>query len=97
MINLHFSIRNPWSNNFKNLVFKVFRTPFENKFLELQAYKDTSLLSFHFDWTIRQSHAGSHIEFGILGYCLNFTFYDCRHWNGDLGRWEEHNERKEIY
>jgi hypothetical protein len=92
MITLHFLIRNPFSQKFVNLWNRTFNTPFEHKFIELEFYKDSSLLSFRFDLTARQSHSGLNIEFGLIGYCVNFTFYDCRHWNYAAGKYEYYEE-----
>lgn len=92
MITLHFLIRNPFSQKFVNLWNRTFNTPFEHKFIELEFYKDSSLLSFRFDLTTRQSHSGLNIEFGLLGYCVNFTFYDSRHWNYAAGKYEYYEE-----
>lgn len=80
MINLNFSLRNPWSNCFENLWCRAYGTPFKHKFIELEFYKDSSFLSCSFAWTIRQSHAGLDFELGLLGYCFHFNFYDSRHW-----------------
>jgi hypothetical protein len=83
MINLNFSIRNPWSNKFKNLWCRSYKTPFEHKFIELEMYKDSTIVSFMFNWTIRQSHAGLDLEVGLIGYCVRFNFYDGRHWESE--------------
>jgi hypothetical protein len=50
------------------------------------------MVSFNFSWTIRQSHAGLDIDFGLLGYCFHFNFYDNRHWNYTEGRWMKYTE-----
>ncbi len=63
-----------------------------HKYIELEFYKDTSLVSFNFNWTIRQSHAGLDIELGLLGYCVHFNIYDNRHWNHTEGRWMIYTE-----
>ena len=81
MISFNFNIRNPWSNKFKNLWNRAYKTPFENKFIELEVTKDFTLISFMFNWTIRQSHAGLDLEAGLFGYCFHFNFYDNRHWD----------------
>ena len=81
MISFNFNIRNPWSDRFFNVWCRAFNTPFKNKFIELEIYKDSSILSVNCNWTIRQSHAGLDIELGLFGYCFHFNFYDSRHWN----------------
>jgi hypothetical protein len=87
MISLNFNLRNPWSNTFKNLGSTFFATPFKHKFIELECYKDSTLLTVVCNWTIRQSHAGLDIELGLFGYNVHFNFYDNRHWNNEEGRW----------
>jgi len=80
LLNLNFSLRNPWSNRFENLWCRAYGTLFKHKFIELEVYKDSSFLSCSLVWTIRQSHAGLDFELGLLGYCFHFNFYDSRHW-----------------
>jgi hypothetical protein len=91
MISFNFNIRNPWSDKFENLWNCVFTTPFDHKVVELEITNDFTLLSFHFNYTIRQSHAGLEFELGMFGYCLMFHFYDTRHWDKDTGTWEDHD------
>jgi hypothetical protein len=87
MISINFNLRNPWSNRFKNLWARAYCTPFKNKFIELEVYKDFTLVSFMFNWTIRQSHAGLDIDLGLLGYNVHFNFYDGRHWDIETNRY----------
>ena len=87
MISVSVNICNPWSNEFKNLWSRAYSTPFKNKFIELEFYKDFTLMSCVFDWTVRQSHAGLDIEIGLFGYVVHFNFYDHRHWNIEEERW----------
>jgi len=88
MLSLNFNIRNPWSDRFENLWCRGYATPFDNKFIELEVTRDFTLVSFMFDWTVRQSHAGLNIELGLFGYCVHFNFYDNRHWNYEKKAWE---------
>jgi hypothetical protein len=92
VISFNFNLSNPWSNRFKNLYSTFFATPFKHKFIELEVLEDTTILSFHFRWATRQSHAGLMIELGILGYSFLFNFYDNRHWNYNEGRWMRYSE-----
>lgn len=94
MIHLNFSLRNPWSQKFKNLWCRVYDTPHKNKFIELEIYKDSSLMSLSLAWTVRQSHAGLDFEIGAFGYCFHFNFYDNRHWNYEQGRWMFYTEEE---
>jgi hypothetical protein len=92
MISINFNLRNPWSNRFENLWCRAYKTPLKNKFIELECYKDSYIVSFNFNWTIRQSHAGLDIELGVFGYCVHFNFYDNRHWNAEERRWMRYTE-----
>ncbi len=88
MISVNFNLRNPWGNEFKNLWNCVYDTPFANKYIELEIYKDSSLVSFMFNWTVRQSHGGVDLDIGLLGYNVHFQFYDNRHWDREINDWE---------
>jgi hypothetical protein len=92
MISLNFNLRNPWSNRFENLWCRAYDTPFKNKFIELEVTRDFTLISFRFNWTVRQSHAGLDFEVGLLGYNFNCQFYDSRHWDTEKKAWETHEE-----
>jgi hypothetical protein len=92
MISFNFNLHNPWSNEFENLGCKSYATPFKHKFIELEVYKVSTLLSFTFNWTVRCDHAGLDIELGVFGYCVHFNFYDNRHWNREEGRWMQYTE-----
>lgn len=96
MINISFNIRNPYSQQFKNLWARSWYVA-KHKYLELEVYRDSSLLSFNFSWTIRQSHAGLDIELGVLGYCVHFNVYDNRHWNNEAGRYYKYSEELGEY
>lgn len=88
MIHLNLNLRNPFSCKFKNLWCRAFSTPFENKFIEVEVYQDSSLLSLGFNITARQSHSGVDFDIGLLGLCFHFVFYDSRHWNHAANRYE---------
>ena len=90
MISFNFSIRNPWSTTFKNLWCRAYATPFKHKYIELEFTRDSNLISFMFNWTIRQSHAGLDLELGLFGYNIHFKFYDSRHWNFEKVRYEDY-------
>ncbi len=88
MISFNFTLRNPWSTAFNNIWCRAYATPFKHKFIELEFTRDFTLVSFMFNWTIRQSHAGLDLELGLFGYCVHFQFYDSRHWNNTHGVYE---------
>jgi hypothetical protein len=88
MISFNFNIRNPWSNTFNNLWCRAYDTPFKNKFIELEFTQDFTLVSVMFNWTVRQSHAGLDLELGLFGYNFHFNFYDNRHWDAEIGKYQ---------
>jgi len=88
MISFNCNLRNPWSDRFENLWSHTYKTPFKTKFLELEIYRDFTLITFMFNWTIRQSHAGLDLELGIFGYNVHCNFYDNRHWDNVTDSWQ---------
>lgn len=88
MISFNFGITNPWSRRWKNAWHRSYETPFEHKFVELELFKDNSIVSFAFRLTTRQHHPGLWMELGLLGYSFSFNFYDSRHWNNQTNTWE---------
>jgi hypothetical protein len=92
MISINFNLSNPWSKVWKNLWSRVYDTPFKNKFIELEIIRDTTIVSFNFRLTTRQSHGGLYMELGLLGYNFSFNFYDNRHWNYEDGRYFKYSE-----
>ena len=87
MININFSVENPWSDRFNNLWCCSYATPFKNKFVELEVLKNNTVVSFVFRLTTRQDHSGLRLELGLLGYSFDFKFYDSRHWNYETNKW----------
>jgi len=94
MINLSFNIRNPWSSRFVTIFSKSGKTPFANKFWELEFLKTSDIIGFQFNLTTRQSHAGLYVSIALFGYALVFNFYDSRHWDGKNNCWEIYDEPK---
>lgn len=92
MISFSFALTNPWSHRWKNVWNKVISTPHPSKYIELEMFKDTNIVSFMFRLTTRQSHAGLMIDAGLLGYSFSFQLYDIRHWNDEAGRYYMYDE-----
>ena len=88
MIDFRFNISHPFDIEFKNFWSKSWSTVFKNKFIELEFYKDSTIVSFMFNWTVGKSHAGLDIELGIFGYNAHFNFYDSRHWDYENKCWQ---------
>ena len=96
MIYFGFTIDNPWCKRWKN-TWNYIANPVEHKYIELEMFKDNTILAFSLRWAIRQSHAGLTIEAGLLGYSFLFNFYDNRHWNSEEGRWMIYTEEHGLH
>lgn len=80
MIYFGFAIRNPFSRRheiLKDWVFKVSK----NKSIEVGLYKNNSIIGGSFGITgMQQDHKGFHFDIELLGYQIDFIFYDNRHY-----------------
>lgn len=94
MIYFNFNIRNPWWDRFANIKVWSGETPIKHKYWEVQITKCDNLLRVEFETTTRQDHAGVRLELGLLGYEIDFTIYDNRHWNSEEGRWMFYTEEE---
>jgi hypothetical protein len=92
MINLKFSVTNPWWNRFDSLYSTSGSTPFKNKFWEIQTLKSDDILTFDLRVTTRQDHAGIDLWLGFFGYAVNLQFYDNRHWDSEVGDWQAYSK-----
>jgi len=90
VINFSFSLRNPWWNRSGNVFYREGKTPWLNKFWELQIDRDDTLFVLGFQINHRVSHAGASFEIGALGYWLNISLYDSRHWDYDNNTWQKY-------
>ena len=72
MINLRFSITNPWSDKFENLFSRAGKTPFKHKFWEFQFMRTDEIACVDVRYTIRQDHSGLDLWFGLFSYSVNF-------------------------
>jgi hypothetical protein len=93
VIYLNLNIRNPkWWDRFESLWCKTGKTPFEHKFWEVQFMKTPELFRIEFNWTVQQDHAGVRFELGLVGYQLDMSFSDSRHWNYKNNCWEVYGQ-----
>ncbi len=88
MINLRFSVENPWWDRFENIYAAHGATLFKHKFWEVQVMKSDDIIAVDLRITTRQDHAGIDLWLGLLGYAINLQIYDHRHWNHEEKRWE---------
>lgn len=90
MLSLFLKIENPFvKGTFKSLFCSYFKV-YKYKHFEFQIiYYSKSLLELEISWTFKQDHAGLRLILGALGFSLNFTLYDSRHWCYNTDSWEE--------
>jgi hypothetical protein len=91
MIGFSFDLYNPFISRYKCI--------YEKSGILENSYKEYSIIieersviiSFSFDLTIRQHHAGANLSFGVLGWYISFNISDTRHWNYTKGEWETYD------
>lgn len=89
MIYFNINIRNPyWWERFEHIKCWTGKTPFKNKFWEVEIFKNENLLRLEFEATTMQDHAGINLELALFGYQLKFTLYDHRHWDIENNCWQ---------
>jgi hypothetical protein len=91
MINLEFSISNPFSNRWDTLFFKNGTLP-KHKAWEFNGYRTNQIIDVEFKLTFKGDHAGLKTMFGLFGFNLEFSVYDTRHWNYEKNRFYEPGE-----
>ena len=91
MISFSLFLNNPFSNRWENLYNKAIAVS-KNMSAEFEVYRDNTIISLMFGWSIRQSHAGVMLDLGLLGYSISFQFYDNRHWNAKKGCFYENGD-----
>jgi hypothetical protein len=88
MININFSITNPFADDLSDVVFSRYGKVIKNKYWSITLHKHPrTIVDFHLDVSTRRSHAGILLWIGLLGYFLEVEFYDRRHWYSD--KWED--------
>jgi hypothetical protein len=97
MIYFGFNIVNPWSKRWDNVWCRAYKTPFKNKFIELELVKDTSIAAFSFKLAHWTDHGGLYIDLGLMGYNVSFNFYDSRHWDHARGQWVSYEDAPETH
>ena len=88
MIYLSFSLSNPFSNRYTCVYENSGKTWNPHKFWEFEIYKNSSIIGFAFDLTMRQDHAGFSFGFELFGWGVDYRFYDSRHWIVEIECWE---------
>ena len=87
MINLDFTINNPFSDRFE-IVASTSKLLTKYKAVEANMYRTATIIKLSLAYSIRRDHAGLQIEFGLFGYDCELNFYDTRHWDHKTHQWE---------
>jgi len=83
VINIVFVISNPL-DHWHGVVASKSWSLSKNKAIELNLYRDNSIAGFSFQITSGQrDHKGFEIHIHLIGYSLEFHFYDCRHFQAE--------------
>jgi hypothetical protein len=90
MINLNFSISNPFVDRFANIFNRSGKLS-THKAWEFEILKVNCILNLAMAFTTQRDHAGLKIEFGLLGYEMYFQIYDNRHWNYVTKDWQRYD------
>lgn len=78
MIHLGIRLTNPWSRRWEILVCKHGRIS-QHKAWEFNIYATHDIIQVSVDITPRGDHSGAQLMIGLLGYAVEFNFYDTRH------------------
>jgi hypothetical protein len=95
MIVITFSLQNPYFKgwrDFKNIRNWHGATPFKNKFWEVELLKSGEIVMFDLTVRTRCDHAGTTLGLGLLGYTINITLYDNRHWDVENNCWKVYGQ-----
>lgn len=80
MIYIGFAIRNPFTQRHQQVKDWVISVS-QHKTIELGIYRNNAIIGGSFSITgFKQDHAGFSFDIELLGYNLDFTFYDNRHY-----------------
>jgi hypothetical protein len=89
MININFTITNPWSKRWNSLWAKS-QILLNNKAVEFNGYRTNTILNAELNFNIRTDHAGIRLMIGLLGYEVELHFYDTRHWDDEKNTWAKY-------
>lgn len=89
MIHLSLILRNPFQKRYWNSLRCWSKQLTKNKAIEVQVMKESDLLiEVTFSIRTRIDHGGLTLSLGLIGYSVDFKFYDIRHWNYNDNCWE---------
>lgn len=77
MINVQFSIQNPFSNKNHKFLYQYHKL-LNDKCFEFNAHQDSTLLNFLL-YVSRENHAGIFLTVGFIGYSIDIEYYTTDH------------------
>lgn len=89
MMGIAVSLTWPWSNRFR-LITSWFGRLGKNKAWEFNTYCTNDIVRVDLRWSVRSDHAGIFAEVGLLGFALELSWYDVRHWDSEKQRWKNY-------
>jgi hypothetical protein len=93
MINLNFTISNPWSNRWE-ILWNKSKFIGKNKAVEFNGYRTNHIVNVDFNFRPAGDHAGARIMLGLFGFDAELHFYDTRHWNYETNTWEVYDKHQ---
>jgi hypothetical protein len=90
MINLNFTIDNPWSDRWNTIWFKNGLLS-KHKAWEFNGYRTHHIVDAECRFTLKGDHAGLIIMLGLVGYSVEFSVYDTRHWDYEKECWKNYD------
>jgi hypothetical protein len=89
VINLNFSIANPWRRDLWNILWNISRSITKHKAVEFNGYRTGYIIDVEFNMSFTGDHAGARVMLALLGYAVELHFYDMRHWDYDRNSWDK--------
>jgi hypothetical protein len=89
MINLNFTISNPWSSRW-DILWSNRKLIGKNKAVEFNGYRTNHIINVDFNFKPAGDHGGARIMLGVFGFDVELHFYDTRHWDYENNTWEVH-------
>lgn len=91
MINFNFALTNPFSCRWECIWTKDSLVS-KNKAFEFSVYSTNQIIAINTSLSVTGDHAGLMFEFGLLGFSIEFNFYDTRHWDYDNNCWKKYGK-----
>ena len=92
MIRFNFALSNPFSDRWNFLLGKSGKSS-QHKAWEFNLYETHNIIEVDLRFTVKGDHSGLHIMIGLLGYAVEYDYYDIRHWDYGNNTWKVYNDQ----